>query len=729
MIPASSFLTFLVNAAARSLLLAGAVGCGLLALRVRNVVAQKAAWILVLVASLAMPMVARWAAHISWLPDKDTFVLTKAMWPAASARHAAPPPAVSERTFVARQADAETPRAAVVVPPPAHRADLTRFPAPAIAPTVNETAAAAPAAASAPWFQRVRARLTSLSPASTLFLLYLIVAGVLVYRLCFGTWATLRLWWRATPIALDRLTVSNDVQVRSSRAIASPVTVGAGIVLPADYLGWDKEKLSIVLAHEGSHVRQRDFNLQLAASLYVALFWFSPLGWWLKRKLSRLSETISDGAAVHRAASHASYAQVLLEFAALPHPIPIGVAMAHRSHLRSRIEHLLNENSFRQAFSGGRMRLAAAVLLVPVALFGATAMVRVHAAGQQAPPAQAPDSTSAPAQAAPAASQAPNSPAKPPAGKTLAPEGAAAPSTPGDDDLTDGPGASAPGGFAFGNAQDWANDARARALLQAELAKDMAQNKQNFAQSNALLKAEIAKAMALKISLNKQNFFRDGFLWNDGNSYAYVTGEGENGIHYSGNWFDGSRDEIEKARKVAHGDFLWFERDGKSYVIDDPAALAALKPMQQQMDDLGKQQEALGKQQEELGKQQEALGEKMEQARVPTPDVSKEMADLNAAIAKLNEKKGGTVSQEDLADLQGKLAGLEGKLGGIEGQIGQQEGEIGRKQGELGAQQGKLGAEQGRLGAQQGRLAREMDGKALTIIDESMKDGKARPVQ
>ena len=251
---------------------------------------------------------------------------------------------------------------------------------------MDAAAPAAPARASTPLFERVRDRMAWPSPANALLLLYLTIAGVLLFRICFGAWAALRLWWHAQPV---QLAVAGGVRVRSSRAIASPVTVAAGIVLPADYAGWDTEKLGIVLAHESSHVRQRDFILQLAAALYVALFWFNPLGWWLKRKLTDLSETISDGAAVHQAASHASYAQVLLEFAALPRPITIGVAMAHRGHLRSRIEHLLNENNFRQAFSGGRARLAAAVLLVPVALFGATAMVRVHAAGQQTPPAPA----------------------------------------------------------------------------------------------------------------------------------------------------------------------------------------------------------------------------------------------------------------------------------------------------------------------------------------------------
>ncbi|HWE86432.1 MAG TPA: M56 family metallopeptidase [Terracidiphilus sp.] len=716
MIPASSFLMSMADAAARSLLLAAAVGAGLWILRVRNVVSQKAAWILVLAASFAMPLVARWAAHVSWLPDRDTFVVTARSWSSRTVRKDAPPVAIAANAFVDRQ-----PETVAAVPAPAFEPSPSRFPAPAISYATSPSTPATPVAAHAP------SPLAWLSPARALLLLYIAVCAAMLLRLACGAWVAVRLWRLAKPVSLESPTPG--IPLRSSRAVASPVTVGAGVILPADHTAWDAEKLRIVLAHEISHVRQRDFVLQLAASFYIALFWFNPLGWWLKRRLSCLAETISDGAAVHQAASHASYAQVLLEFAALPRPISIGVAMAHRGHIRSRIEHLLNESSFRQAFSGGRLRLAAAVLLVPVALFAATAMVRVQAAGQQVPPATVPppqagdnnvtpapqpNNMTPPAAEGPAASAPVQSPAAPlaPAAPDIAPgplagpapDGALiAPAPPGSDMLVFGPG--------FGPS------GRLWAARKAEL---------DAQRANLLALTQAGKARGDMASF----FGTVGNGWfNDGNSYAYVTGEGEKNVHFSGNWYESSRDQIDKARKVAHGDFLWFERDGKSYVIDDPALLASLKPMQDQMEVLGKQQEELGRQQEELGKQQEALGKKQEEARVPTPDVSKEMADLNAAIAKLDAKKGGTVSQQDLGELQGKIAELEGKLGSLEGEMGARQGEFDRQQGELGAQQGKLGAQQGRLGAQQGRIAREMDGKVLTIIDESIKNDKARPVQ
>jgi len=702
MILPSTILTVVAESAARSLLLATAVGAGLLLLRTRNVPARKAAWMLVLAASFAMPLLARWAAGASWIPDSAAFIVSGSLRPATSLAPApieppaAPPDSIAPISAVHFVEPQSEPRAAGV----------PHFPAPAISHSSTDAPPAA-AGGSPSHF--------SLSPSSALFLLYLAGCGVFLLRIAYGVWASVYLWTTAKPVDVGGNGVG--LRLRSSSRIASPVTVHAGIVLPACWHGWDHEKLRIVLAHEASHVRQRDFYLQLGASLYAAIFWFSPLGWWLKHILADLAETISDRAAVEYAASHASYAQVLLEFAALPRPIPTGVAMAHHGRIASRIERLLNESSFRQAFAGGRGRTAAAVLLVVAAAFGSTALVRVHAAGQQAPPATEP----APAQAtAPAvAPQAPPEVAPPPAVGTAAPAAAApaaAPEPPEDEDsviLTQAP--PAPGA-----------PAAAPVVLMPKGAYFLTLPKANL----AMAKAQMALMQADKAMGNskRKTFFRWGY-GNDGNTYAYVTGEGEKNVHFSGSWYDNSREQIESARKLAHGDFLWFERDGKSYVVDDPSVLAGLKPMQDQMDTLGQQQEALGKQQEELGRKQEELGKQMQQLKVPTPDMKKELEKLKAVEEKLAAIQGKDASQEELGRLQGELAEVQGQLGSLQGNMGGQMGELGGKMGELGGQQGKLGEQQGRLGEQQGRIGREMDGKILTIIDECLKNGKARQVK
>jgi beta-lactamase regulating signal transducer with metallopeptidase domain len=715
MIPSS--LSLLIDAAARSLLVAAVVGAGLFVFRTRNVFAQKAAWMLVLAAAFLMPWLAPWATRIPVLPKRATILLPRTSWLATPPVKASEPAAsiaapISAATPLAPQTITVTPDVTPAAPP----ASIGRFPAPSIS-SGSFTPAEPPARPA-----------RKLQLTDVLLLLYLAGCAALIVRIAFGVASALRLWFEARPVSSDAIPA--PLRVRVSASLASPITIGSGILLPEDYTEWDAEKLRIVLAHEASHVRQRDFWLQLCASLYTAAFWFSPLGWWIKRKLSDLSEAISDRAAVDHAASHASYAQVLLEFAALPRPISTGVAMANHGHVISRIERLLNESSFRQAFAGGRTRIAAAVLLVPAALFAATALVRVEAAqttpAQQAtapnpPAAQAPDdrtgiATPPEPDTITTTDQAPASPAVPQAAgaATVAPASpgtptALAPPAPEEYEvITPAPGPGSPQAYLSPRAYT--------------LAVPKADALARQARVLALMDGQRGRLMALR---------GGGYSYSFGerDSYAYVTGSGEHSVHFSGDWDHGSKEKIEKARQIAHGDFLWFERDGKAYVIDDPAALASLKPMQDKMEDLGKQQEALGKQQEELGRQQEELGRQQEQASVPTPDVSKELANLTAALKKLDAEKGGTVTVGQLAEIESKLGDLQGRIGEIEGKVGEKQGEFGEKQGKLGEQQGKLGEQQGRLGSEQGRIAREMDGKILTIIDEYVKNGKARPVQ
>jgi len=701
----------LVEIALRALLVAAAVWAGLRVMRMRDVLAQKTAWGLVLAAAVLMPLLlplalrwqvlpASWALAVPehpWRVGASAVDLTPRATPFADpARESASAPAKSFSPSAA------TPEAAGTVPAMASEGSAS------ISSAARSTIQTPPPIArhdSAPARESLQPTLQTL-----LWTAYLAVCAMLLLRLIYGLTSAISLWLDAEPIAVAP---GANLRLRVSRAVSSPVTIGSGVVLPASYDKWDAEKLRIVLAHERSHIRQGDFYLQLLAGLYSALFWFSPLGWWLKRKLSDLGEAISDRAGLKEAASRSSYAQILLEFAGLPRPTLIGVAMARTSSLSDRIERLLNDSSFRQAFSWSRGRALAAVLLVPAALFASTALVRVQAA-RQAPavaPVQAeppasgvshPDETlvnEAPAAAiAPIAPMAPVSPVAPPvpvaAGVTAIPPDAPADpqapaqplAPPADDNVTVGAGQS----------MNIVNGRRGPLYLRSG-------SGQGFAFS-----------------------FRSD---DDEDSYALVT-EPRGGVRFSGDWMDGRREEIDRASRIAHGGkFLWFSHDGKSYVIDDPGIVSSIEAMYKPIDDLGQKQEELGRQQEELGRQQEELGKKQEQAGVPAPDVSREIAAIKEALAGLEAKKGGTVTQEDLSDLQGKIGDLQGRLGDIQGKIGDIQGQLGEQQGQLGEKQGELGEQQGRLGEEQGRLAREADRKVRSIIDDSLKNGKARPVE
>jgi len=389
-----------LEAGLRSLLAALVIWAALRLLRVRNVPAQKAAWTFVLLAAFAMPFAMRW----HWLPAIETiplpapvFARASGLFPALSASVAAPSakPAIPGSTGLLTSSIPGTSAANTRTPSSTPRSAPTKSAAPAPnaglpamtvppPPAARSRASALPLStpASRPW---------PIRPLELAWFFYLAIAAALLLRLIAGLVSALRLWFAAKPVpsvspVLDLSEFfARRVSVRCSSRVSSPVNIGSGIVLPSDFRSWDPEKLRIVLAHECSHVRQRDFYLQLFASVYSALFWFSPLGWWLKRKLSELGEAIGDRAGLEEAPSRSSYAQLLLEFASLPRPTRTGVAMARNGNLAPRIERLLNESTFIEAFAAGQRHFLLATLVVPVALFASTALVRVQAAARPDP--------------------------------------------------------------------------------------------------------------------------------------------------------------------------------------------------------------------------------------------------------------------------------------------------------------------------------------------------------
>ena len=726
-------ISLLVEAALRSVLVATAVWAGLRVFRVSNVVAQKAAWGLVLAAAVAMPALLPVAARLPGLPERAMLVLPAdpdtLLGEIRAQMHPAPAPQPADSTPQSL-APAASPSPAVAGVSSAAPATVADAASPPVAASfiAARTVVDYSANPRPTLLARIGSIVRGVSWTRLAFPLYFAIAALLLLRILIGVSAALRLWISAEPAyVVATASLAEGLRLRSSKSVSSPVTIGSSVILPRDYESWDTEKLRIVLAHERSHIRQGDFYLQLLAGLYAAIFWFSPLGWWLKRKLSDLAEAISDRAGLEQAASRSSYAKILLEFAAAPRPTVIGVAMARTGSISRRIECLLNDKSFRQAFTGTRRRALIAVLLVPVALFAATALVRVQAAGQavsqsttasqQAPAAAPAAQAEAPTPSA-AQSEAPAagiSTPEQPSDASGSPAHQAAPPAPGSSEVT--PVSPAPSG----KVAPVAPAAPASPAALAPLAP--------LPPVGAGPRTVISRTVETR-SLDSQDrgsSYRYMYS-NNGESFAIIRGD-KSHVTFSGNWIDGRQEQFDKARKLAHGDFLWFTRNGKSYFIDDPETVKQAEDLYKPMELLGKQQEDLGRQQETLGKLQEELGHKQMQASVPTPDISKEIAAINEAVATLQTKMGKTVTQQELADLQRKLGALQGRLGGLQGQMGALQGDFGAKMGALGAQQGKLGAEQGRLGAEQGKLAQQADQKVKSIIDQSLQNGKAHPVE
>jgi hypothetical protein len=215
-----------------------------------------------------------------------------------------------------------------------------------------------------------------------------------------------------------------------------------------------------------------------------------------------------------------------------------------------------------------------------------------------------------------------------------------------------------------------------------------------------------------------------------GNWYGYGFDDEQRFVIVSGKTdaftMSGSSEDVrhaEKLRERIPGDFIWFQRDEKSYIIRDKAMVERARQLWAPQEELGRKQEVLGKQQEALDKQQEELGARMEKVRVKVPDMTDELDKLKAELKQL----GPDATVEQIGRIQSEMGELQSRVGEIQSHAGDEQGKLGEEMGALGEQQGKLGEQQGELGRQQGELAQKATREMKQLLDDAIKKGVAQP--
>lgn len=472
---------------------------------------------------------------------------------------------------------------------------------------------------------------------------YVVIAGVLLLRLCLGVGFAFRLRNSARRVQADRVApdrVAPDraiaqfdtaLDVRSSARISTPVTVGSSVLLPEGFTAWDEATLRIVLSHERAHVRQGDFYVHALAELHCALFWFNPFSWWLRRELSELGEALSDRAAVEQADSRACYAEILLAFATRDRRPLAGVAMASSSNLASRIERLLSEKDFERSFTG-KQRLPVVAAVVILAMFAATATVKVHAVTNFAKidvpvPLHPNDSPASPA--------APELPAAPPAMPLEAPK---------------------PPNIEGGSQQ--------------------------------------------------------GVL----------------GLHMKH-----PRISINSGKNLPplSGDYIYFQHDGKPYLIQDPSVVAEAQKLLAPIQGLAEKHNELGAGQVPLGAKQRVLGTRRlatidsAEIKIDTANFKRDIAQLQSLIkqmdlGELNVK----IDPQALAEVQSHLAEIQGATARLRAGLGQHLRGFGGQSGELGERQGKLGEEQRALAERRRQIIERIRRQLQPMIEQAIREGK-----
>ncbi len=217
-------------------------------------------------------------------------------------------------------------------------------------------------------------------------IVWLLGAGIGLVRLGTGLLRLARVSARAGVVDDPRWGLHRDA-VASELGVTRPVllttesvgictwgTLRPRVLVPPHALEWSDERIRAVLRHELSHVRRRDWIVQMAAEALRAIFWFNPLPQWACRRLRDESERACDDA-VLRAGMHVdAYAVHLLDIARLSRGAApaASMSMARSSTLEGRIAAMLNPTRDRRPVSASA-RAVTLIALVAVAC-GAAAL-------------------------------------------------------------------------------------------------------------------------------------------------------------------------------------------------------------------------------------------------------------------------------------------------------------------------------------------------------------------
>jgi len=151
----------------------------------------------------------------------------------------------------------------------------------------------------------------------------------------------------------------------------------ARILLPAHSREWTDERLWSVCAHEIAHISRGDWIAHLAAECACRIFWFNPLFWMARSRMSRESERAADDIVIGLGANATDYASHLIDIIRTAHANAVmapGVSIVGRSGFEHRIRALLNVLINRARLSRrGTVAIVAGACVVagPLAALGA----------------------------------------------------------------------------------------------------------------------------------------------------------------------------------------------------------------------------------------------------------------------------------------------------------------------------------------------------------------------
>ena len=241
----------------------------------------------------------------------------------------------------------------------------------------------------------------------------------------------------------------------------------------------------------------------------------------------------------------------------------------------------------------------------------------------------------------------------------------------------------------------------------------------------------------------------------DDDGFAIVR-KGEDGMTMSGSHDDRDNADIDAARRDIDGDFLWFRRDGKAYVVRDAATLTQADAAWAKTRELNAQMGALSARMQPHSEKMQALGARMQALQVevvqpPEMETARiEMERLGRRMQALGERQGALGARMAGADaaerdrLQAQLDALSAEQEGLgremerQGEIMQAAGErieartapmeaLGHEMEAAGKPMEAIGKDMEALGNRIERSAAEAEKRTRRLIDDAFAKGLATP--
>jgi TonB family protein len=174
--------------------------------------------------------------------------------------------------------------------------------------------------------------------------------------------------------------VSRSIETLLREDARAPLTIGIlrpAIVLPTDAQTWAEGDLRRALAHEIEHIRRNDWLVHMLARSVCALYWFHPLVWMAWRRLRLDSERACDDGVLRRTDGTAYAEQLLLLARRLNSSSAVGLFMASRTDLATRIAAVIDPSQRRDR--PGRFATLATVVAVTIGLLAIAPVQAVRA--------------------------------------------------------------------------------------------------------------------------------------------------------------------------------------------------------------------------------------------------------------------------------------------------------------------------------------------------------------